>query len=85
MATRATRFIHAAAQRSRNGGVTVDVDSAFSTVAIDAPGFDGVFMQGDEADNFIAERDALCKRFPSLSEDVAELALTEPYADSFCN
>ena len=35
--------------------------------------------------NTRAERDALCKRFPSLSEDVAELALTEPYADSFCN
>lgn len=83
--TRATRFIHAAAQRSVNGGVTVDCDSSYSTVAIDCPGFEGCFMQGDDAEQFIAERDALCKRYPSLDEATAELALAEPYAESFCN
>ena len=83
--TRATRFIRAAAQRCINGGVTVDCDSAYSTVAIDAPGQDGVFMQGDEADQFITERDALCKRYPSLDETTAELALAEPYAECIFN
>lgn len=83
--TRATRFIHAAAQRSINGGVTVDCDSGYSTVAIDCPGFEGCFMQGDEADAFIEEVRALCKRYPSLDEATAELALAEPYAESFCN
>lgn len=83
--TRATRFIHAAAQRSVNGGVTVDCDSSYSTVAIDCPGFEGCFMQGDEADTFIEEVRALCKRYPSLDEATAELALAEPYAESFCN
>lgn len=83
--TRATRYFYEAAQRCINGGVTVACDSAYSTVAIDAPGEDGIFLQGDDADQFIAERDALCKRYPSLSEDIAELALAEPYAECCFN
>ena len=83
--TRATRFIRAAAQRCINGGVTVDCDSAFSTVAFDAPGQDGIFMQGDEADTFIDEVRALCKRYPSLDEATVELALAEPYAENIFN
>jgi hypothetical protein len=80
--TRATKFIREAAARCRADGVTVDIDSLYSTVAIDAPGHDGVFMQGDEADTFIDEVRALCKRYPSLDEDAAALALAEPYAET---
>lgn len=83
--TKATRYIREAAQRSRNGDVTVDIDRGYSTVAIDCSGFDGCFMQGDEAEAFIGEVDALCKRYRSLDEDTAALALAEPYAESFCN
>ena len=83
--TKATRYIREAAQRSRNGDVTVDIDRGYSTVAIDCPGFDGCFMQGDDAETFIAEVDALCKRYRSLDEDTAALALAEPYAESFFN
>ena len=79
--TKATRHICEAAQRAINGNITVDCDSSYSTVSIDAPGQDSIFMQGDDADAFIAERDALCKRYPSLNFDVAELALAEPYAE----
>lgn len=79
--SRATRFIRAAAARAEASGLTVECDSSLPTVAIDAPGCDGVFMQGDEAENFIAEAEALCKRYPSLEPSVAELALAEPYAD----
>ena len=80
--TRATKFIREAAARCRADGVTVDIDSPYATVAIDAPGQDGVFMQGDEAETFIAEVRALCKRYPSLDEDTAALALAEPYAET---
>jgi hypothetical protein len=84
--TRATRFILAAANRSEASGITVDCDSAYSTVSIDATGLvggcDGVFMQGDEADQFIAERDALTKRYPSLTDYEAEMALAWPYAEN---
>ena len=83
--TKATRYIREAAHRSRNGDVTVDIDRGYSTVAIDCPGFDGCFMQGDDAETFIAEVDALCKRYRSLDEDTAALALAEPYAESFFN
>ena len=83
--TKATRYIREAAGRCRAGGVTVDIDSAFSTVAIDAPGEDGVFMQGDDADTFIGEVRALCKRYPSLDEDTAALALAESYAETLFN
>ena len=83
--TKATRFIREAAQRCMNGDVTVQIDRRYSTVAIDRPGFEGCFMQGNEADSFIDEVDALCKRYPSLDEDTAALALAEPYAESFCN
>ena len=80
--TKATKFIREAAARVRADGVTVDIDSAYSTVAIDAPGVGGVFMQGDEADQFIEEVRALCKRYRSLDEDTAALALAAPYAET---
>jgi hypothetical protein len=83
--TKATKFIREAAARCRASGVTVDIDSRFPTVAIDAPGEEGVFMQGDDADNFIEEVRALCKRYPSLDEDTAALALADPYAETLFN
>ena len=42
-------------------------------------------MQGDEAETFIEEVRALCKRYPSLDEDTAALALAEPYAETLFN
>lgn len=83
--TKATKFIREAAARVRADGVTVDMDSTYSTVAIDAPGQDGLFMQGDEADQFITEVRALCKRYRSLDEDTAALALAAPYAETLFN
>ena len=85
--TKATRYIREAAQRCINGHIDVDIDRAFGTVAIDCQelGIEGVFMQGDEADTFIAEVDALCKRYPSLDTYTAALALAEPYAECLFN
>lgn len=77
--TKATKYIREAATRCRNGGVSVDIDSAYSTVSIDSPGDDGIFMQGDDAESFIKEVVALCKRYRSLDEDTAALALAESY------
>jgi len=83
--TKATRYICEAAQRCINGGITVDCsryDSGYSEVSIGAPDGDFIFLQGDEAETFLAERDALCKRYPSLAFWLAELALAEPYAEN---
>ena len=79
--TRATRVIWQIADSAHAAGVTVDTDSGYSTVSIDAPGQESIFMQGDDADAFIAECRKLWTRYPSLPMDVAELALAEPYTD----
>ena len=79
--TRATRIFWDAAQRMRDAGITVDTDSGYSTVSIDAPRQESIFMQGDDADAFIAECRKLWNRYPSLLMDVCELALAEPYTD----
>ena len=76
-----TRIFWQAAQRMRDAGVTVDTDSGYSTVSIDAPGEESIFMQGDDADSFIDECRKLWTRYPSLPMDVAELAIAEPYTD----
>lgn len=79
--TKATRIFWDAAKRMSDAGITVDTDSAYSTVSIDAPGQESIFMQGDEADSFIEECRKLWNRYPSLPMDVAELATAEPYTD----
>jgi len=76
-----TRIFWQAAQRMRDAGITVDTDSGYSTVSIDAPGEESIFMQGDDADSFIDECRKLWNRFPSLPMDVAELATAEPFTD----
>jgi len=76
-----TRIFWQAAQRMRNAGITVDTDSGYSTVSIDCPGQESIFMQGDEADSFIGECRKLWTRYPSLPMDVCELATAEPYTD----
>jgi hypothetical protein len=83
--TKATKHIRDAAQRCINGRIIVDSDSLYNTVCISVLGFEDIFMQGDEAEKFIAERDALCRRYPSLDEGTAELALAEPYIECLCN
>lgn len=79
--TRATRFVWEAYDRMRAAGIDVETDSAYSTVAISAPGEDDIFMQGDEAEAFIDSTRALWKMYPSLPTYVCELALAEPYTD----
>lgn len=71
-------ILKAAAKRMHN--VTVDCDSAYETVCISTPGQEDIFMQGDAAATFIDEVKALGNRCKSLSPEVIELALAEPYA-----
>ena len=78
--TRATRVIWQIADSAHAAGITVDCDSGYSTVSIECPGTDGAFLQGDDADAFIAECRKLWNRYPSLPMDVCELALAEPYS-----
>ena len=65
----------------RMTGVFVDVDSSMGTVCISTNGQDDIFMQGDDADQFIAECESLANRCKHLSPAIIELALAEPYAE----
>lgn len=80
--TRATRVIHELADYTERSGFSVDWCSSMSTVSIDSKGDEYTFMQGDEADQFIAEIDKLTKRYPSLDDYTAALALAKPYVES---
>ena len=70
------------AAAKRMVGVNVDCDSTYSTVCISTKGQDDIFMQGEEADNFIDECDAMSNRCKCLDFDIIELALAEPYAEN---
>lgn len=78
--SRATRYIRQAAEFARASGCIVECDSSMGTVSIVADGVD-CFMQGDDADTFIGEVRSMCKRYPSLPEDVAELCLANHYIE----
>jgi len=78
--TKATRFFHKAA--ARVPGCSVDVDRSFGTVCITRPKLSDIFMQGDDAERFIAEVDNLRKHYPSLNGDVAELCVAAPYIET---
>ena len=79
--TRATRFIWQAYDRMKAAGIDVETDSAYQTVCISCRGGDDIFMQGDDADQFISEARAMWNRYQSLPMDVCEMALAERYTD----
>lgn len=80
--TRATKHILEAAKRVKDSGISIDWDDGLPTVSITCEGEEDIFMQGDEADTFLDEMYALCKRYRSLSTTTAALALAEPYAEN---
>lgn len=79
--TRATRFIWQAYDRMKAAGIDVETDSAYQTVCISKAGEDDIFMQGDDADQFISEARAIWNRYRSLPDYVCEMALAEPYTE----
>ena len=75
------------ADAKRMAGVTVTVNPQMETVCIsdDAGVHEDIFMQGNDADEFIAQRDALWKETSDLSMDVIELHLAHPYVENLWN
>ncbi len=63
--------------------VSVKVCRSFGTVVIrDLDGVqDDIFMQGDDADEFIAQFDALVEAAPDVLFDEAVKALAHPYCE----
>lgn len=78
-------ILKAAAKRMADSGVSIDWDSGYSTVSISCEGEDDIFMQGEEADDFISEIETLADRCRSMNEYTIALALAEPYAENLWN
>jgi hypothetical protein len=66
---------------ARMADVCVDVDESFGGVAIGAPE-EGIYMQGDEANEFIAAAQALYDELGDVTIDEVYAYMAEPYADS---
>lgn len=70
------------AARRMDGVISVDVDESFETVAIDWRDSDGVFMQGDDAAQFIAEASRHYEHAQYVSIDDCYAALGEQYYEN---
>ena len=72
---------------SRMGGVSVNVNTAFGTVAIsdDTGKQEDIFMQGDDADRFIDELNKLWEETGDLGKDAIALHLAAPYVENLWN
>ena len=80
--TKATKYIHEAAQYVIDSQFTVTMHSALSWVNISsADPAESIFLQGQEADEYIDEVNVLCKRYPSLNLYTAMYSLAKPYID----
>lgn len=77
--TNLCEIIRTTAWRVRD--VNIDVDSSYSTVAIG----DNIFMQGQEADEFIDEARKLYEQAQHVSMDDCYACLAEPYLECLEN
>lgn len=73
------------AAAGRLPGVDVEIDRSMGTVCISAQGEEDIFMQGDEADEFIAEVDKLWNDAQHVTEDEAALCAASPYVECIWN
>lgn len=69
------------AAAGRMADVTVNIDNHLGTVCISTPGQEDIFMQGDDAEQFIAAVDEMYDEAGDVTEDQCALCLAEPYTD----
>lgn len=72
-----SEIIRAAAARMKD--VTVDIDKGMGTVCIIAEDQEDIFMQGDDADDFINEVEELYEKAGDVTEDECALCQAEDY------
>jgi hypothetical protein len=78
-----TEIIKAAAERMPD--VIVEIDRRLGTVLIWKPEEEDIFLQGDEADQFIAKVDELYNKAGDVTEDEAALCEASPYCENLWN
>lgn len=75
---KSNRFLLDQAVFVLNSGVIVNSDYRFPTVEI-TDCASSYYLQGNDAEVFAAKVKGICKRFPSIAEDVAELIVSYDY------
>lgn len=80
---KSNRFLLDIAKYSYNSGVVIGWGSNCDDwVSIDIEGYDGVFMQGSDATEFMQEMENLQKRYRSFDAYTAALVIAKPYVES---
>lgn len=76
-------IIKETAARMEASGVSVETDSAYSTVCIsdDSGMNEDIFMQGEEADDFINEVNEVYEKVQTLGRGVIELYVAHEYTE----
>ena len=79
---RSNRFLLDMARFSHNSGAVVDWGSDCDDwVCISAKGQDDIYMQGDEAREFMAEVEMICKRYRSFDDYTAALVVAKQFIE----
>ena len=78
-----SEIIKKSAERMQN--VCVDIDRRFGTVCISSNGEEDIFMQGEDASDFIAQVDNLYEKAGDVTEDEAALCCAAPYCECIWN
>lgn len=80
-----TEIIKADAKWATDSNIDVEVDRSLGTVCITCPDHDDIFMQGDDAEQFIAECQTLWETAGDVDMGLVELAVAKPYAENLWN
>ena len=73
------------ASAKRMTGVFVDINRSMGHVSIYDGRHENIFLQGDDAEQFISECDKYSNICQRLNFDLIELAVAEPYAENLWN
>lgn len=77
-----TEIIRQDAKWATDSGIDVKVDRGLGTVCITCPDHDDIFMQGDDAEQFIAECRTRWETAGDVDMGLVELSVAKPYAET---
>lgn len=79
---KSNKFLIKMAEFSYNSGAVIDWGSDCDDwVSIDIDGYDGVFMQGNNASEFMQDIEKITRKYRSIDEYTAALIVAKPYIE----
>lgn len=77
-----TEIIRSDAKWATDSDIDVNVDRRLGTVCITNRDNDYIFMEGDDADKFVAECKTRWETAGDVGMDLVELSVAKPYAET---